>query len=109
MKIPASKDVQIINKISQLRTELMYSAAMGNYKGFKKANIEYAKMAVDNFELAKQAQSPNIKAPLFSKVGMRMAKVWFLNLFRIKSPEEKQLKTLAKQERLKQEARQFVG
>ena len=68
-----------------------------------------AKLAVDNFELSKSVKAPQINAPLFSKTGIRMAKVWFLNLFRIKTPEEKALKQMAKQAKLKREAEKYMS
>ena len=38
-----------------------------------------------------------------------MFKVWFLNLFRIKTPEEKLLKQMGKQEKLKREAQKYMS
>lgn len=38
-----------------------------------------------------------------------MAKVCFLNLFRVKTPEEKALKQMAKQEKLKREAEKYMS
>ncbi len=98
----------VAKRIVQLKSDMAFSAAVGNYKVFKQAIKEHAKLAVDNFELAKTIPSPSIKAPLFSKTGLRMAKVWFLNLLRIKTPEEKLLKKMAKQEKLKQEAQKYT-
>ena len=98
----------IARKIAQLKSDIVYSAALGNYKGFKAASKEHAKLAVENFDVARQIPAPSFKAPLFSKAGLRMAKVWFFNKFRIKTPEEKLLKQMGKQERLKQQAKKYI-
>lgn len=91
--------------LKRLQNDKFWSYVTGDYKGFKKASKEYAKAAVNDFETAKQVQknTPVIKAPIFSKVGLSAFKIWFLNKFRIKSPEEKELIRLAKIERAKQQ------
>lgn len=93
----------VIKQLSSLRKDQFYSVAMGDYKGFKKATIEFAKIAVKNFDESLQIKSPQLKVPLFSSVGLKMAKVWLLNKFRIKTPEEKTLKKLAKEYKLKKQ------
>ena len=92
-----SKISPIIDRLTFLKNEQVYSAFTGDYKTFKKAAKEYAKLAVNNFDAAKELKSSmQVKVPLFSPYGLRMMKVWFLNKFRIKTPEEKMLKKLAK-------------
>lgn len=97
---PVTKPVA--RKIAQLKSDIVFSSVLGDYKGFKTAVKEHAKLAVENFELSKSIPAPSMKVPLFSKaglnMGLNMAKVWFLNKFRIKTPAEKQLKQLAKRE-----------
>ncbi len=109
--IKVSPDITspVAKRIAQLKAEIVFSAATGDYKVFKTAMKEHAKLAVDNFELSKYVSAPKVKAPLFSKTGLKLAKVWFLNLFRIKTPEEKLLKKMAKQEKLKQEAQKYIS
>ena len=109
VKISIDLASPVTKRLIQLKSDLVFSAATGNYKGFKNAVKEHAKLAVDNFELSKSIKAPEIKAPLFSKTGIRMAKVWFLNLFRVKTPEEKALKQMAKQEKLKREAQKYMS
>lgn len=109
IKISPDLTSPVAKRIAQLKSDTAFSAVTGDYKGFKHAIKEYAKLAVDNFELSKNISSPSVKAPLFSKAGLRMAKVWFLNLFRIKTPEEKLLKKMAKQEKLKLEAQKYIS
>ncbi len=99
----------IIRKLSSLKSDQVYSVAMGDYKGFKKASIDYAKLAVKNFELLAETTSPSIKVPLFSKLGLKMAKVWLLNKFRVKTPEEKALKKLVKEYKNKQKISQMIN
>lgn len=98
----------VAKRMAQLKAEIAFSAAAGDYKNFKTAMKEHAKLTVNNFELSKYIAGPKIKAPLFTKTGWQMAKVWFLNLFRIKTPEEKLLKKMAKQEKLKLEAQKYI-
>lgn len=94
---------QRINRLQQLKTETIWSTVTGDYKGFKKAAKEFAKEAIQDFEAAKAAKVPYIQnVPLFSKTGLKMAKVWFLNKFRIKTPEEKMLKKMMKEDALKE-------
>ena len=38
------------NRLAQLRSEKMLSVLMGDYKGYKQAAKDYAKLAVKNFE-----------------------------------------------------------
>ena len=86
----------IINKLNQLKSDITYNVLLGNYKDYKKSLKEYSKLAVDNFEYVTKTKSPTIKnAPLFSKIGFNIMKIWFLNLFRKKSPEEKLLKKMS--------------
>lgn len=92
----------IRNRLAQLKSEKMLSVLTGDYKGYKQAAKDYAKLAVKNFDEVKDLPvQPKVTVPLFSKAGFRMAKVWFLEKFRIKTPEEKQLAKIAKREELK--------
>lgn len=99
----------ITNRLTQLRNDMAYSVITGNYKAFKTATKEHAKLAVDNFELAKTIKTPKVKVPLFSKYGLNMAKVWFLNLFRIKTPAERKLKIMSKLEKANQDLAEFLN
>ncbi len=98
----------IVQRITQLRNEVAYSAFEGNYKNFKFAAKEHAKLVLEHYELSKQAGHPSFKVPLFSKAGLRMMKVMFLNFFRIKSPAEKELKSRRRSDLMRQQAERFV-
>ena len=98
----------IIEKLTSLKYDQALSAVSGNYKGFKNASKEYAKIAVKHFDEALQAKGPEIKAPLFSAYGLKMMKIWFLNNFRIKSPEEKAFKKMGKEYKMKQEIEKLM-
>jgi len=88
--------------LSDLKSKMLVSTVLGDYRGYKTASKEFASIAVKDFQAAKNAPSPSVKnVPLFSKVGLKMAKVWFLNLFRIKTPEEKLLRKMAEEEKAK--------
>jgi hypothetical protein len=80
---------------------MIYSAAKGNYKEFKQASKEYASLAVKNFGLLSQVKAPSIKVPLFSTIGWNLFKVYLLNKFRIKTPDEKLLKKLGQEQEIK--------
>ncbi len=98
----------IIEKLSSLKYDQAISVIKGNYKGYKNASKEYAKIAVKNFDESLQAKGPEIKVPLFSAYGLRFVKVWFLNKFRIKSPEEKAFKKMCKEYKMKQEISKMI-
>lgn len=88
------------NRLAQLKSEKMLSVLTGDYKGYKQAAKDYAKLALENFDELKTLPSPQkITVPLFSKAGLRMAKVWFLEKFRVKTPEEKALKKMCERDR----------
>ena len=93
---------QISERLTKLQNEMMLSAVTGNYNDFKVAKKQYANVAHENYNLAFATQKPKpIQVPLFSKIGMRMLKVHFLDIFRIKTPAEKALKKLSKIENAK--------
>ena len=98
----------IVERLTSLKNEQVYSAFIGDYKGFKKAAKEYAKLAVTNFDEARKAKAMEVKVPLFSSYGLKMTKVWFLNKFRIKTPEEKAFKKLAKEYKMKKDFEKIV-
>lgn len=99
----------IVQRITQLRNEAVYSAVEGNYKNFKDAIKENAKLTLENYELAKQVGCPSVNnVPLFSKMGMRIMKVMFLNFFRIKTPEEKKLYKLRRTEMMRKQADIYI-
>lgn len=99
----------IVQRITQLRNEAAYSAFEGNYKNFKNAVKENARLTLENYELAKQAGRPSISnISLFSKPGLRMMKVMILNFFRIKTPEEKKLYELRRSELMRKQAEGYI-
>lgn len=108
IKVTPDMTSTVAKRLTKLKSDITLSVLSGNYKDFKTAMKEHAKLAVDNFELSKAIKQPSISVPLFSKAGLRMAKVWVLNLFRIKTPEEKLLKKMCKQEQLKQQAQKYM-
>jgi len=97
-----SQSAKITQELSRLKSNKIYSSVIGDYKGYKQASKEYAELAKDNFELSQKALGPRVKnVPLFSKIGMRILKVWFLDKFRIKTPAEKELNKMLKLEKAK--------
>ena len=74
---------------------------MGNYKEYVAAKKAYSSVAIENFELCKKAPAMNYKVPIFSKAGFNIMKCSFFDLFRKKTPQEKQFKKLAYGDKLK--------
>ena len=105
-KIAATDSIK--QQLSYLRKEVVYSALGGNYKNFKVATKEHAKLAVNNYDIAKQVKSPKITVPIFSKYGFNLLKVMVLNFFRKKSPEENLLRKIAKEEKIKNDVNSFM-
>lgn len=93
-------------ELQSLRTQKMLNQITGNYKAYKKSAKQFAKLAVENPEVFREfmhTPRPEVKLPLFSKYTLRMLKVWFLEKFRIKTPEEKALKKLAQKNLLEKQ------
>lgn len=101
LKVNIVNNETAILNMKRLKSNMAMSAMLGNYREFKTASKEYASSAVKDYELAKSIPFPKIKAPLFSKVGLNMLKVCVLNFFRSKTPDEKLLKKLSLEEKLK--------
>ena len=100
---------QTIRKLTNLRENLAISALTGNYKEFRKNSIEYADIAVDNYNLMSFVPKfATKKVSLFSRMGLNMLKVWFLNLFRIKTPNEKLFRKMGEKAKLEQDVRQSI-
>ena len=98
-----SQSAQISRKLTQLKSDIVFSSVLGNYKDYKNAKKAYAELAKDNFELSMQAKGPKVeRVPLFSKAGMGILKVLFLDMFRVKTPAEKEFSKLVKLEKAKQ-------
>ncbi len=104
-----AKITPVMRQLSSLKIDQIYSVAKGDYKGFKKASVEYAKLALNNFDDALKVKSPQFKVPLFSSAGLKMAKIWFLNKLRTKTPEEKALKKMAKEYKLKKQISELMN
>lgn len=85
-------------RLQRLRAAKMFHFLSGDYKAYKQASKDFAKVAVKNpkkLRALQQTSTPTITVPLFSSQGLNMLKIWVLEKFRIKTPEEKALKKLA--------------
>ena len=94
--------VDRLTHLTRLRNDVTVSMLSGRYKEYKKAAKAYATEAIKDFELVKQLPKNKINIPIFSKIGLKTLKIWFLDMFRIKSKEEKILKNLAEDEMIRQ-------
>ena len=103
-----SKITPVRQQLTSLVNEKIYSSILGDYQGFKKASVEYAKLAVDNFDEVVKMDKPSAKISLFSKPGFNILKVWFLNLFRKKTPEEKAFKKMFEEYKAKSNFDTFI-
>lgn len=99
-----------VKHVSELKNKALLSFNDGNYKEYKQSLIELAKIGVDNFELVKNTPSLKIQRPvnIFSKDFFNLMKVFLLNKFRIKTPEEKRYAQIAKEYQAKEEYKQKV-
>ena len=80
----------VAEKMKQLKWDHAQNMLLGNAKKAKESYREYAKLAIDNFEIATQIPSP-IKGstPLFSKTGLKILKYIIYDIFTKRTPEEK--------------------
>ena len=102
MKVSSVAVNPIAEKMKQLKGDHARNMLLGNAKKAKESYREYAKLAVDNFEIATQLPSP-IKGstPLFSKTGLKILKYILYDIFAKQTPEEKKLKKMAEEYRVK--------
>ena len=94
------KTPQISEHISALRNKAIYSAVYGNWKSFKNATINQAKLSVKFPKDHNASKQPSIRVPLFSSGGLNMCKICFLELFRKKTSAEKELEKQGKNDKI---------
>lgn len=90
-------------KLNQLYQKKIISSVAGNYSNYKKASVQYAELALDNVEVAKKIIPIKYSFPIFSKTSFNVLKVSFLDMFRKKTPAEKQLKILGQEEAIRRQ------
>ena len=104
MKIPSIQQTSSVRqKLTALYQDKVFSALKGDYKGYKKASVEYAKLAVNNFEEVTKIQKVKVSVPFFSRINFNAMKIWFLDHFRKRTPEEKTLYQMGKDYKLRQD------
>ena len=96
--------------MKQLKWDHAQNMLLGNAKRAKESYREFAKLAVDNFEIATQLPAP-IKGnvPLFSKTGLKILKYVLYGIFTKRTPEEKKLKRMAEEYQLKNNLEKYNG
>lgn len=92
----------IVCDIVSHKKEMAYQAVSGNCKQYKAAAQAYSKLAVDNFETAKDIPGIELKGKVPLAAKLNMLKIMVFNFFRKKSPEEKQLRNMVKEYRARQ-------
>ena len=109
VELLSAKEVNF-NELKRLRSYSMLCTLCGDYKGYKTAQRDFAKLAVKNPELLNRLAGDmiKIKVPLFSIMSLKFLKVWFLNLFRRKSLKEKELLKIVTKERLAKQHNIYV-
>ena len=103
---PNHPDAEIVAKLWQLRFDLQYYFINGSYKEYKNAKKAYAEYAVENYQLLQQVNNPiqiRNSIPVFSKMGRNILKNALLDKLRIKTPAEKKLIALHKEENKQKE------
>ena len=95
-----------LDRMDKLKTDMIYNAIKGNYKGYKNAKKEYSSLAIKDFDtliqLSQQKPTrPSVTVPLFSKFGMNMLYIRIRDAFRIKTTDEKIFKSLAQEAEIK--------
>ena len=110
MKVSRVAVNPVAEKMRQLKWDHAQNMLLGNAKKAKESYREYAKIAVDNFEIATQIPSP-IKGstPLFSKTGLKILKYIIYDKFTKSTPAEKKLKEMAEEYQLKKNLEKHNG
>ena len=85
-----------LNYLTQYQKDITLAALTGDYKTYKETLPKYAALAVNNKPLLEHLPNSKVNVPLFSKEGLNILKVMLLNIFRKKSPAEKELKQYSK-------------
>ena len=90
--------------LSLLLYQKLYYLNKGNYKKYKQAQKMYAEYAVKNYEAVKTLPKEKIPqitilgfSPLLPFYAIRYARIFITDLFRKKTPAEKELLRLAKE------------
>ena len=97
MKVSSVAVNPIAEKMKQLKWDHARNMLLGNAKKAKESYREYAKLAVDHFELSTQIPSPITGSiPLFSKTGLKILKYIIYDKFTKSTPAEKKLKEIKK-------------
>ena len=110
MKVSRVAVNPVAEKMRQLKWDHAQNMLLGNAKKAKESYREYAKLAVDNFEIATQIPSP-IKGstPLFSQTGLKILKYIIYDKFTKSTPAEKKLKEMAEEYQLKKNLEKHKG
>ncbi|MBQ7125698.1 hypothetical protein IJO12_01275 [bacterium] len=98
MKISSVSKAPIKKQLYDTRINLFSAIMDGKYNEARQCQKEFAKIAVDNFDIAIQTPQP-VKGsfPLFSKMGWKAVKFMIFKFFSKKTPEEKQLKKMLRE------------
>lgn len=90
-----------INRLVDMQRSLLISQMLGDYKLYKIMRQQYTDYGVKHFGLLKHINFPKIQIPVFSREGLNVLKIAVRDMFRKKTPNEKELARLFKQEKLR--------
>lgn len=94
----------IVDQLTSMRNQLVYHMMMGEYKEYVALRKDFAKKYVKFPEEAKYIAPTHTQVSIFSKFGMNIIKLWFKELFREKTSEEKEMKKYATELRARQKS-----
>jgi len=81
----------------------------GNHKQYSQMRQQFASLAVQHPRITERITYPEIKVPLFSKLGFNMLKVAVKDIFRPKTKDEKALIKLLKEKEIREKAASLIS
>lgn len=100
--------IKQLERVKYLRSSIVCDALLGNYKNFKNAKKEYATLAIKDFDTVRKLPAPKATASIFSRQGLNILLVNIIDMFRIKTPDEKLLKRMGQEMLKKSKINSFI-
>ena len=92
----------IVNELTSMRNKMIYHSMFGEYKDYVAARKNFAKYCVQYPQ--ETLQMPRFKGQfsIFSKYGRNIIKTCIKEIFRTKTPEEKEMMKIAERYKAQQ-------